>query len=216
VWCRNFAEEAMLPAYEKLLDTVPFSRSCAGFTWLVIRAVGPEEAPLVERDLRAFPATAGELVEMAREHLNEDCSYEAQAAWDLWLYDLNQGRWQQQPQQLELICSGQAYDGGSAAVTGHFLLGIGLEHYFTGHGNLLGARSGPVAAPQHPLEAEFLNRMARPERLAEYHEKTRENIAKLFDWMRKIEAALPVERYRLWSEGEENFEARLDEILALR
>jgi hypothetical protein len=26
---------------------------------------------------------------------------------------------------------------------------------------------------------------------------------------------LPVERVRLWSEGEENFEARLDEILAV-
>jgi len=31
-----------------------------------------------------------------------------------------------------------------------------------------------------------------------------------------VENALPVERFRLWSEGEENFEARLDEILAVR
>jgi hypothetical protein len=36
------------------------------------------------------------------------------------------------------------------------------------------------------------------------------------NWIRAVEGALPVERYRLWSEGEENFEARLDEILALR
>jgi hypothetical protein len=35
-------------------------------------------------------------------------------------------------------------------------------------------------------------------------------------WMRAVEEALPVERFRLWSEGEENFEARLDEILDLR
>jgi hypothetical protein len=34
--------------------------------------------------------------------------------------------------------------------------------------------------------------------------------------MQAVEQALPVERYRLWSEGEENFEARLDEILAVR
>jgi hypothetical protein len=34
--------------------------------------------------------------------------------------------------------------------------------------------------------------------------------------MRAVEDALPVERFRLWSEGEENFEARLDHILAVR
>jgi hypothetical protein len=30
------------------------------------------------------------------------------------------------------------------------------------------------------------------------------------------EETLPIGRIRLWSEGEENFEARLDEILAVR
>jgi hypothetical protein len=30
-----------------------------------------------------------------------------------------------------------------------------------------------------------------------------------------VEKALPLERYLLWSEGEENLEARLDEILAV-
>jgi hypothetical protein len=49
-----------------------------------------------------------------------------------------------------------------------------------------------------------------------YQEKTRENIKSLFAWVRRIENALPVDRLRLWSEGEENFEARLEEILAAR
>ena len=35
-------------------------------------------------------------------------------------------------------------------------------------------------------------------------------------WIEAIEQALPVERSELWSEGEENFEARLDAILARR
>jgi len=43
--------------------------------------------------------------------------------------------------------------------------------------------------------------------------KTRENIKQLFDWVEAIQRALPVERSELWSEGEENFEARLDAIL---
>ena len=73
-----------------------------------------------------------------------------------------------------------------------------------------------VAQPQHPDEARFLMWMSQPQNLREYHEKTRENIQKLMGWMRAVEEALPVERVRLWSEGEENFEARLDEILAVR
>jgi tRNA A37 methylthiotransferase MiaB len=52
--------------------------------------------------------------------------------------------------------------------------------------------------------------------LRQYHQKTRENIQQLMSWVRGIEQALPVEAVRLWSEGEENFEARLDEILAVR
>ena len=50
----------------------------------------------------------------------------------------------------------------------------------------------------------------------EYHAKTRENIQQLFNWVEAIERALRVERSELSSEGEENFEARLDAILAQR
>jgi hypothetical protein len=31
-----------------------------------------------------------------------------------------------------------------------------------------------------------------------------------------VAQALPIERFTVWSEGEENLEARLDEILAVR
>ena len=206
----------MLGLFEKLLETVPSSKSWPGFSWLVIRAVNTMEAPLEERDLRAFPPTASELIEMAGDHLHADCCYEVQANWDLWTFELSAGRWKQGAERLELICNGTEYDGGICSATEHFLIELGMEHLFTGHGNLLGARSGAAAAPQHPAEEEVLRWMAEPERLREYHEKTRENIVTLFDWMGKIETALPVERFRLWSEGEENFEARLDEILALR
>jgi hypothetical protein len=50
----------------------------------------------------------------------------------------------------------------------------------------------------------------------EYAAKTRENIQHLMNWVDAVSRALPVERSELSSEGEENFEARLDAILALR
>jgi hypothetical protein len=58
--------------------------------------------------------------------------------------------------------------------------------------------------------------MAWPENLEKYQRQTRENIRRLQNWVSRIEADLPVEKTRLWSEGEENFEARLDEIVSAR
>ena len=66
------------------------------------------------------------------------------------------------------------------------------------------------------MEHTFRQWMAAGGNLKEYHAKTRENIQLLFNWVEAIERALPVERTELWSEGEENFEARLDAILAHR
>jgi hypothetical protein len=80
---------------------------------------------------------------------------------------------------------------------------------------LLAPETTHVAEPEHPDEARFLMWMSQPKNLREYQQKTRENILKLMSWMRAAEESLPVERLRLWSEGEENFEARLDEILAV-
>jgi uncharacterized secreted protein with C-terminal beta-propeller domain len=87
---------------------------------------------------------------------------------------------------------------------------------FTGHAGLLGVHRQQVAPPEHPAEARFLATMTNPENFREYHARTCENIRKLLDWIARAQAALPVERFALWSEGEENFEARLDDILAAR
>ena len=98
---------------------------------------------------------------------------------------------------------------------GDFLADLGFEHFFTGHAGLLGSH-GARSAPADPVEAEFLALMLHEEHLHEYYERTRENIQTLLKWVRAAEQSLPIERFQLWSEGEENFEARLDEILAVR
>jgi len=119
---------------------------------------------------------------------------------------------------LELRCQGPLYDEGIAASAGNFLADLGFEHHFTGHAGLLapGAAKNPFEISDHPLEKTFRSWMSSGENLKQYHAKTRENIQKLFSWVEAIEAALPVERSELLSEGEDNFEARLDAILAQR
>jgi len=206
----------MLDQFEELLRSVPYSEQFPGVTNLVVRAVEPSEPPLLEADLHANPLSAEEWTAIAREYLHADCAFEGQAYWDLWVYDSAQNGWQRGPQKLEIFCHGEEYDGGVWAEAGHLHADLGFEHLFTGHARMLGPNPSPSPAPQDGFEASFQALMAEPANLREYHGKTRENIQKLMDWLRKIEKAIPIENYRLWSEGEENFEARLDEILAVR
>lgn len=216
VWVRGFTEASMLGHFERLLSTVPVSASPHGFIGLVIRAVDFTEPLLEEHDLRPVPHSAAEVAALASEHADADVAYEVSARWDLWVRDSAEVAWKQRPEPLEIACYGPEYDGGVSAESGNFLADVGFEHLFTGHAGLLAASRAGVERPEHLEEARFLAWMSRPENLREYHEKTRENVRTLTDWMHAIEDALPVERFRLWSEGEENFEARLDEILAVR
>jgi len=212
VWCKNFSEERILEDFEKFLGTVPFSASKPGFTYLIVRAIDSAESPLLEQDLRSVPLDAAGIVELAKDHLHSDVSYEVQSHWDLWVLD-GQGKWKSEPQPLQLFCHGEDYDDGFWRENGHLQANLGFEHLFTGHANLLGMRKGQRPPAQSIEEARFIETMAWPENLQRYQEKTRENIKKLLDWTRKIEKSVPVDRLRLWSEGEENFEARLEEIL---
>lgn len=215
VWCKNFSAERILEQFENFLGTVPFSATRPGFTYLIVRAIDPSEAPLLEQDLRTAPLDAAGIAELSREYLNSDVSYEVRAHWDLWVLDA-QGKWTSEAQPLEIFCHGEDYDDRFWRENGHFEVSLGFEHLFTGHANLLGMRKGERAPAQSLEEARFIETMAWPENLQRYQEKTQENIKKLLDWTRKIEKSVPIDHLRLWSEGEENFEARLEEILVAR
>ena len=213
-WTRERASETMLDRFGRLLETFPFSGVRRGFTFLTIRAVNPAEPQLAEHDLRGSPASASDVIALVREYDNEDCSYEVQADWDVWQRNLETGAWQKGPEQVLLTCNGRSYDDGIADTSGDFVADTGFEHMFTGHAGLLGSYT-TRSAPSDPVEAEFLAWMTHEEHLHEYYEKTRANIQLLLNWVASVEKALPLERHLLWSEGEENLEARLDEILAV-
>jgi hypothetical protein len=217
IWCKDFSEGRMVERFGDFLSTVPFSAGKPGFTYLTIRAVDPSEAPIFEQDLRSVPLDPAGILELAKDHLHSDCTYEAEAHWDLWSFDPSGGAgWRNEPRPLELICNGEDYGEGVYAENGHLQAVLGFEHFFTGHAGLLGMHRGAASAAQSAEEARFLEAMAWPENLEKYQERTRENIKRLMDWVRTIEKAIPDGRIRLWSEGEDNFEARLEEILAAR
>jgi hypothetical protein len=218
VWTRDFSVQTMIPEFARFLTTAPLSEGEGRFQQLTVQAVDPTESPVAEWDLKEGTFSPAELAALAALHINEDTAYIVDARWDLWSFDIETMKWTYGPQALELLCQGPAYDGGIAAATGHFVADLGFEHFFTGHAGLLapGAAANPFESSDHPVERTFRNWMAAGDNLKQYHQKTRENIQRLFDWVEAVEAALPVERSELSSEGEENFEARLDAILAQR
>ncbi|MGA2510527.1 MAG: hypothetical protein ABSG27_09865 [Candidatus Acidiferrales bacterium] len=216
IWCKDFPEERILERFSAFLQTVTFSATRPGFNFLTIRAVDSAETPIFEQDLRATPLDTDGIIELSRDHLHDDCSYETSCFWDLSAFDAATGRSKTEPEPLEILCRGESYEDGLWRESGHIEVNLGFEHLFTGHAGLLGIRPGAKSAPQSPEEARFLEAMAWPENLERYQDGTRANIRKLLDWVRRIERAIPVDRVRLWSEGEENFEARLEEIVAVR
>ena len=216
VWTRDFSEQTMIAEFARFLTTAPLSEGKGNFQQLTVQAVDTTEIPVDEWDLKAATFGPVEVAALAARHINEDTAYIVQARWDLWGFDMEALKWRQGPEPLVLTCHGKAYDDGVAATSGQFNAELGFEHFFTGHAGLLapGAAKNPFDTSDHPLEKTFRNWMASTENLKLYHQKTRENIQKLFGWVEAVEAALPVERSELWSEGEDNFEARLDAILA--
>ena len=216
VWLKQLREEQIAERLSAFLTTVPSSQMRPGFTHLVIRSVDSAEPPALEHDLRATPVDTAGILELIGEQIHSDSSYEISSAWDLGVFDAPAGKSTVEPQPLTIVCRGEEYDDGFWKEAGHFEVNLGFEHFFTGHAGLLGLRPGPKAAPQSIEESRFLEALAWPENLEKYQKQTRDNIRRLQDWVRRIETSLPVERFRLWSEGEENFEARLDEIATAR
>jgi hypothetical protein len=217
-WTRDFSLQTMIAEFARFLTTAPLSSSGNGFEELIVQAVDPSETPIAEWDLRPLNAGPAEVAAMAAQHLNADTAYMVSAKWDLWGFDIESLKWERKPEPLELVCHGPEYDGGIASTAGHFVADLGFEHFFTGHDGLLapGNASNSSHSSEHPAEHTFRQWMAASNNRKEYHAKTRENIQQLLNWLEAIERALPVERSELWSEGEENMEARLDAILAQR
>lgn len=215
VWCVDFPEEQILKRLDMFLSTIPFSAARPGIDRITIRAIDASESPIVEQDFRAMPLEIAGAIDFISSYVHSDCSYEFHCYWDLWVFDPATAKFSLEPHGGEILCHGEDYDNGFWVDNGHFQVCLGFEHLFTGHARLLGPGRAEAAVAVSREEARFLEAMAWPENFERYQQKTQENIRKLLDWSQRMAKAVPLAQLRLWSEGEENFEARLDEILAL-
>jgi hypothetical protein len=206
----------MLERFGAFLETIPFSATRPGFEYLIVRAIDSAETPLLEQDLRAAPLDAASVIEFVQDHLHADCAYEVRAYRDLSMLDEASAKWKKEPQPVDISCFGEDYADGVWRESGHFFVNLGFEQYFTGHAGLLGVEQIRRPIAETPEEARLLELMAWPENLEKYQRETRENIRALLDWTARIEKELPVSRLQLWSEGDDNFAQRMEEISASR
>ena len=215
---RDFSEATMIAQFARFLTTAPLSESRPYFDELTVQPIDPTEPPAAEWDVHDGTYGAPEIAALAAQHLNADSAYIVYAKWDLWTFDVDTVTWKRGPQPLILTCNGPEYDNGAAMSEGHFVADLGFEHLFTGHGGILApaVATNPFDNSDHPIEKTFRSWMSVEANRKIYAGKTSENIQHLMNWVESISRALPVERSELWSEGEENFEARIDAILALR
>ena len=215
---RDFSEATMIAQFARFLTTAPLSESRPYFDELTVQPIDPTEPPAAEWDVHDGTYGAPEIAALAAQHLNADSAYIVYARWDLWTFDVDTVTWKRGPQPLILTCNGPEYDNGAATSEGHFVADLGFEHLFTGHGGILApaVATNPFDNSDHPIEKTFRSWMSVEANRKIYAGKTSENIQHLMNWVEAISRALPVERSELWSEGEENFEARIDAILALR
>jgi hypothetical protein len=213
LWFSDFTVERGTHHLEALLTLFPASATRPDLR-LIIRGLDTTQSVTLERELDRDPAAIRSL---ASEFLHEDTGYEVTARWDLWQWEQQEGlklEWTEQPSPVEFLLQGLEFDDKSYTDTGHVWIRLGAEHLFTGHAGML---TGDEIRPEDftdRKENEFAWALQEPQNLHDYRRFTRENVRTLYGYLREIEKSLPVERLRLWSEGEQDFEELTEKILA--
>ncbi len=215
-WLRGYSKANMLEDFRRFLELFPFAAARPGLHSLTIRAVDAAQVALVQRDYRLEPMRPDEWLEVAQEFLHDDSAYEASAYWDLWTLSraAETWQWRLEAQPVELVCNGTTYDDEVYRELGHFHLVAGPEHLFVGLTGILPPDAVAFSASGFEEETRLVNYMSDEAHRREYLTKTQDNIRRLLGWARKVERSLPVERMRLWSEGEQDFRERIESIVA--
>ena len=213
LWFKDFTIERGVHHLEALLTLFPVSAARSNLR-LVVRSLDPSQGVSLERELLTDP---GDVRELAAGFLHDDTAYEVTAFWDLWQWQQAESldlTWQRMPLPVQFLLQGELFDDGRYESAGHIWIRLGKEHLFTGHaGVLTGAEIRPEDFTDR-AENQFAWALQEPDVLQAYRRRTCENIQMLLTYLHRIQEGLPVDRHRLWSEGEEDFPAVTEKILA--
>lgn len=171
----------MLPHLFAVLQQFPFSPQRPGVTYGAVQPVSWNDASVLER--RFSPGIRPEeAVVVAADLVHDDYAYIFDAYWDLWTPDEKAQQWLAIPSLVKFIVQGEEFDGGTYQETGHIEIDFGLDSLFV---------QESVALTE------------------ETQAKIRDNVAKLVEFTKKVEANTRATSRRLWSESEESLPQKL-------
>jgi hypothetical protein len=129
LWFPDLETDEMLPKALSVMRQFPFSAQQPGITGVELHPVSWNEATILERHFKPG-ITPEAAVLMASDLLHEDYAYAFEGAWDLWVFDDAQRKWQLTPSPVRFIVHGVEFEEGAYESEGHIQVDFGLDSPF--------------------------------------------------------------------------------------
>lgn len=187
LWFPNFRLAALAPATVGVLRQLAASGASA-VTAAAVYPISWNEAPVYQRiydQEDGEPVQPEAAVGEAMEMLHEDCAYEFEVNWELWVPESGGGldtKWRQEARVIRVIGFGPEFDEASYEQNGHIRIDFGTD-------------------------APFLQEdVAMDPETARY---VQQNVQKLIDTTQAIQNHIAVSSRLLWSESGESLAEKL-------
>jgi hypothetical protein len=188
LWFPNFRLAALAPAVVGVLRQLSAAGAASMVTGASVYPISWNEAPVYQRVYEEDESGAAQpeaAVAEAMEILHEDCAYEFEVKWDLWVPEAGGGldtKWRQEPRIVRVTGFGPEFDEGSYEQNGQIRIDFGTD--------------APFLQEEVALEPETAARV-------------QQNVQKLVDVTQAIQKNLPVSSRLLWSESGESLAEKL-------
>jgi hypothetical protein len=188
LWFPNFRLAALGPAIVGVLQQLATAASASSVTAAAVYPISWNEAPIYQRVYDEDEPDAAQpdaAVAEAMEMLHEDCAYEFEVKWDLWVPESGGGldtKWRQEPRTIRVTGFGPEFDEGSYEQNGQIRIDFGTDAAFL--------------QEEVTLDPEAANHV-------------QQNVQKLVDVTQSIQKNLPVSSRLLWSESGESLAEKL-------
>lgn len=188
LWFPNFRLATLAPVIVGVLRQLASAGSASVVTAAAVYPISWNEAPVYQRVYDEDEGEAAQpepAVAEAMEMLHDDCAYEFEVKWDLWVPETGGGldtTWRQEPRSLRVIGFGPEFDEGSYEQNGHIRIDFGADSPFLQEDVTL----GPEGATH-----------------------VQQNVQKLIDVTNAVQNNLAVSSRLLWSESGESLAEKL-------
>ena len=188
LWFPNFRLAALAPAIVGVLRQLASAGGASAVTAAAVYPISWNEAPVYQRVYDEEEGEAAQpepAVAEAMEILHEDCAYEFEVKWDLWVPETGGGLdtiWRQEARAVRVTGFGPDFDEGSYEQNGHIRIDFGTD--------------APFLQVDVTLEPEAATHV-------------QQNVQKLIDVTNAIQNNLAVSSRLLWSESGESLAEKL-------